>query len=207
MTPRKPEPNSLAYPATDATGRGPTGPGERFGYWDAWKGLAILAVVALHATDQSLTFRVGSLNWWFGLTVCQLLDFAVPLFLAIAGYFAGQSTTSTAAEFYGKRIVRILPPYLFWTLVAVLLVRRPDLQSPRALFDDLVLGQGIGIGYFVIVLLQYVLITPLLRKLTSTRSHLLAMVAISVASLAWNYAVDMACWCQEGERFSSHRRM
>jgi surface polysaccharide O-acyltransferase-like enzyme len=163
----------------------------RSGYWDSWKGLAILAVVALHSTDESLTFPIGSTNWYFGLALCQLLDFAVPLFLALAGFFAGGRAAVPRAEFYRKRLLRILPPYVFWTAIAVLLNKPADILSLRAILGDLLLGRGIEIGYFVVVLLQYVLITPLILMIGRDRHHILAMVAITVVSLSLTYAVRM----------------
>lgn len=65
----------------------------RESYWDSWKGVAIIAVVAIHASGATQFFEDGSFNWYFGLVLRQFIDFAVPLFLAMAGYFSMKGAT------------------------------------------------------------------------------------------------------------------
>jgi len=127
----------------------------RSNYWDGWKGVAIIAVVAIHASAELGNFPAESFNWYFGLVFRQFINFAVPLFLALAGFFAVRSSTDFGLDYYRKRLMRVLPPYLFWTVVFVLLKHPSHFFSPGALSKDIFLGTGIGIGYFVIVLVQF----------------------------------------------------
>ena len=159
----------------------------RSSYWDNWKGLAIIAVVAIHASSSTRLFPEGSLNWFFGLGFRQMMDFAVPMFLALSGYFSVSAKGKRAIDFYKDRMPRLLLPYTFWTILS--LARTSPLTPPsleevlRAFF----FGEGIGIGYFVIVLLQYILITPLLVRIQSTRIHLTIICILTFAGLALSY--------------------
>ena len=161
----------------------------RSNYWDTWKGITILCVATLHATG-TFQFPTKSRNWYCELVICQFADFAVPMFLALSGYFAAKSFTHVfhdIKKYWLARFVRIIPPYLFWTAVFVLLKRRSDLLSINALDKDIFFGLGIGIGYFVIVLLQFILLTPLIMKIKKAQDHIVIMVSITSVGLLLNY--------------------
>ena len=72
----------------------------RISYWDNWKGIAIIAVVAIHASNGTAAFEEGSFNWLFGLTFRQFIDFAVPLFLAMSGYFSVKNSSGNPISYY-----------------------------------------------------------------------------------------------------------
>lgn len=159
----------------------------RNNYWDAWKGIAILAVVFIHASGSTSTFEKDSFNWSFGLVFRQFIDYAVPLFFAIAGYFSLAKEKTSALDYYKKRLLKILPPYLIWTLVYILL--KTPLSPPTAeeVVRGIFLGTGIGIGYFVVVLVQYVILTPALHRLNSKPAHLAIILIISSVGACFTY--------------------
>lgn len=164
----------------------------RSNYWDTWKGIAIISVIAIHVTGAALEFPTKSPNWYFGIILFQFFDFVVPLFLALAGYFAAKNSInhlSDVKKYWHARLVQILPPYLFWTIVSISLKSPSDFLSITVLDKDIILGGGIGIGYFVIVLVQYILITPLIMKIKRTSHHIIMMVAITCGALILNYSL------------------
>ncbi len=161
----------------------------RNNYWDAWKGIAILAVVAIHATRESEKFPAESFVWYFGLVFRQIINFAVPMFLALAGYFAARSSTGFGLLYYRRRLGRILPPYLFWTFVYVLLKNPSHFFSIDAISKDIFLGTGIGIGYFIVVLVQFILITPFILTVKGQWRHILIMAVVSAGSMLITYEV------------------
>jgi surface polysaccharide O-acyltransferase-like enzyme len=161
---------------------------------DTWKGVAILAAIGIHSVGSAIAFPSGSPNWVFGLLIRQPLNAAVPLFLALAGYFAGRASLQTAGDrrlFWRKRAVRILPPYVVWSLIYLALRSPEHLLDPLALAKDILLGSGIGIGYYVIVLIQCIAITPLLAHLKEDRHHIGVMISVTVVALAFRYFVAL----------------
>lgn len=115
---------------------------------DFIKTVAIIAVISIHIStaflDRSIPF---SANFNFLLLMNQFSRFAVPLFFASSGFLLAlkyntsfsfkqfyifsserkkihnsQPLESNAWEFYKKRLVRILPSYLFWTLIYYLVI-------------------------------------------------------------------------------------
>lgn len=157
---------------------------------DEWRGVAIIAVVAIHVSASSLAFPPSSPNWVFGLWVRQVLGFAVPLFLCIAGYLAGGKrfeTPEARSRFRRHRLARVLTPYLVWTVAAIALRGPEHWFGPALLVRDVLLGEGIGVGYYVVVLAQYVVLTPLIARITESRHHLAVMAFITIAGLGLRY--------------------
>lgn len=167
---------------TDLFGLSRGGNSLRSEYWDGWKAVCMIAVIALHAIPAPETFHAGSLKWYADITISQIILFPVPIFLGMAGFFSlGRSSASqldNPIDYYKGRSMRILPPYLIWTTVSILLEHRSHLSSIRELSEDLLLGTGIGIGYFVIVLIQFILLTPVLAKLNDMRMHIIVMTVL-----------------------------
>lgn len=160
-------------------------------FWDNVKGAAILAVVLIHASDPMLAEPSGSLTWVLGLMLDQILDFAVPLFLAVSGFFARYDHNDTPLRYYTHRFKRILGPYILWTLVYLAVFRPADLVPPYHLIIALVTGAGIGIGYFVVVLCQWIVLTPLMARIRSQQTHLVLIVVTSGLGLLYSYIVRL----------------
>lgn len=141
----------------------------RLHYWDSWKGIAILAVILIHASGHTGKFAVNSFNWEFGLILRQFVNIAVPMFFAMAGYFAINNKKNNKYKnvlgFYKSRFLRVFSPYIFWTFVFLVLASPATLLSIVGMLKSIILGTGIGIGYFVIVLFQFIVLTPIINKI------------------------------------------
>ena len=163
---------------------------QRSGHWDQWKGFAIIAVIAIHATSTTADQTHPAWAESFSIVFRQFVNPAVALFLAMAGYFAARSWRGDAIEYWRSRGLRILPPYLAWTLIALALLKPSHFLSPWELFKDFAFGTGIGIGYYVIVLLQYVLLVPVLARLHGKAVNVVVMLVISLVGLSVSYTLQ-----------------
>lgn len=159
----------------------------RSAYWDNWKGLAIAAVVTIHACSGFPGGTAGSGAATQEMWIRQLTNFAVPFFFAAAGFFAPKGQITCIREFYSSRLLRILPPYLVWTTIYLGVGAFREGIDPITMFKGYVFGTGIGIGYFVIVLCQFTLLTPLLLSLKSLTTHWIVIISISLAGIAYTY--------------------
>ena len=129
--------------------------------FDAFRGLAIIAVVAIHAI-----YLGGSLKEATSLSYCQFLIFAVPAFLFMSGYWSSKENVRSLRSyrvFLSKRFSRILIPYLFWSsiLIGYSLVRARNIDGYKIICTFLTGGASIGY-YFIIVLAQLYILTPFL---------------------------------------------
>lgn len=171
--------------------------------FDAFRGLAILAVVALHCMDRppgradTPGTLLAGLNQAFVVLWKPWLVFAVPVFLFISGYFLGGTTISSWAD-YGahlqKRLLRILVPLVVWWLVGRLVlaglmiayfsVSHSDMPDParRELYFHIA-GIVQGPYYFLIALAQLYIILPALAWLNRMELGRLGLLAFCIAWL------------------------
>ncbi|WP_019502157.1 acyltransferase [Pseudanabaena sp. PCC 6802] len=169
------------------------------------RAIAITLVVAIHASN----------SWYFGangdvslahLNPVVFLDtainqagrFTVPLFVILSGFGLTMSETSRPFCFVGfwqRRSLRIIPPYIFFSLVSI--ASQPLFQS-ASLPDKLNhLWQVSQDGaadyhlYFLAIIIQCYIAYPLLRQIPfSTRNlALLGSFTICLFTLRWSVSL------------------
>lgn len=126
--------------------------------------LAMAAVILGHVTAAYIHnesgFTLLGMNLAFFLN--QAARFSVPMFFLLSGFSLGlREQPLSYPAFLKGRFLRVLPPYLVWTLIYELWNR--DL-GPRQLLRDLLTGQAAPHLYFIPILLQFYLLYPLLRR-------------------------------------------
>ncbi len=124
-------------------------------YFDFLRGIAIIMVVAIH------TFEGHSGVLAIGLR--QMLNTAVPVFLAISGFFIGKKTLETKEQcfdFWRNQIPKVYLPVLVWSILYLILA----IHNGKPMIQSLVLYAicGYSIYYFIAVIIQCYCILPLL---------------------------------------------
>jgi peptidoglycan/LPS O-acetylase OafA/YrhL len=145
-------------------------------------GLAIFAAVLNHATSYGYI----AMFWWvdqyravtppnydqlgtpayYGLVALQALTlFCVPAFLFAAGYFvayAARSGSGLTWKMVRARVTRLLWPYLIWSTL-------------RFLLDPALQQEFVVPYYFIVVLIQFYLLSPFIVRLAKERPRLLLL--------------------------------
>ncbi|BBD57972.1 hypothetical protein NIES2109_07400 [Nostoc sp. HK-01] len=150
--------------------------------FQALRGLAITAVVAIHASGIN---NETELNYGLSMIFRQLVNFAVPVFIFISGYFTPSyefTKLSDYLDFYRKRLSRILVPYLLWCILIILFYKHNYQWNWSKIFIDVITGQILGPYYFIIVLVQLILLIPLMA--TSTKSIVKNFLWLSLSPLS-----------------------
>jgi len=162
--------------------------------FDAFRGLAIIAVVAIHTSDTGFPWRysaTGEWNFFFLVAYRQLLNFAVPAFIFISGYWLSKEPIKSLKDyktFLIKRLSLIFIPYLFWAfiLLGYAVVKTHDINVYRIIFK--LLTGGAGRGYFFIILIaQLYVITPLLQYINRKPYALILVLILNIISLSALY--------------------
>lgn len=127
---------------------------ERIAYFDFLRGIAIMMVVGIH------TYTLGEDS----TLVRQLLNIAVPLFIAISGYFLSQKKMENKADyisFLKRQLPKVYLPVLVWSLPLYALA----LYSGSSIIKQtiLLLGCGISIYYFVAFIMQCYVVLPVVN--------------------------------------------
>jgi len=169
--------------------------------FDAFRGVAIIAVVAIHAAYQSFSIRFtpkGQWNFFFLIAYCQLLNFCVPAFFFISGYWVSKKPVESWQEyriFLTGRLGRILVPYFFWSFVLLgyAAIKFHHIDIYQVIFK-LMTGRAAEpyyIYYFMVVLAQLYVLTPLLLYLNRKPYGLVFIIVLNVISLLILYLSRM----------------
>ena len=158
--------------------------------YDLIRALAIVFIVIIHSSECIW----HSDNTWIRLEAAVLLaviETGVPLFLMLSGALLLGKQESLPV-FFKKRFLRIIPPFLFWSLVVFVIYRIMDgnkdlISFLPDYFVQLLTAKIHGIYWFVYMIIGLYLITPLLRIICREAKptiYLTALVGI-VALLSW----------------------
>jgi peptidoglycan/LPS O-acetylase OafA/YrhL len=153
--------------------------------FDVFRGVAIIAVVALH-----VVYLGGYWSPRF-LFCCQLFNFGVPAFIFISGYWMAKKPIRSLQDYKTyliKRLSRILIPYFFWSflLLAYAAISTGDVNMQKIIFK-LLTGRASFPYFFIILIAQFYVITPLLQYINRKRYGLMLVLIVNVISLLLRY--------------------
>lgn len=131
-------------------------------YFDTLRGIAILMVVAIH------TFIAGEFDNYqsiCAISMREICNVAVPLFLAISGFFIGRKKFESNYQiitFWKKQIPKVYIPTLFWSIpyLALTVFHQQSLLKNILVF----LLCGYSIYYFIALIIQCYLLLPFIQK-------------------------------------------
>jgi peptidoglycan/LPS O-acetylase OafA/YrhL len=137
------------------------------------KGLAIIAVVIIHflAAFPDSLYLDSTFSWW-SIPLQQFLRFCVPVFIALSGFGLAKKYTGRTVswrEFISRRVIRLLPLYLLWSVILWLSFQvYPSWQimPPESLWKQLLRGSVDYQLYFVPLILQLYLLFLFLHRLS-----------------------------------------
>jgi surface polysaccharide O-acyltransferase-like enzyme len=171
-------------------------------YIDTLRALAIIGVIVIHITSPLVNMTYGKIMpyWWIGNIVNSAVRFAVPLFLMLSGTtLLGKEYR--LGEFYKKRMMRVLVPFLFWIWIYWIyrwLMLMPK-QQPHGISDitkwsiDLFLNEGVSKHFWYIYMILFIyLLVPFIGKIVLKASRkaltvfLIAWVLLCVATYSMN---------------------
>ena len=164
--------------------------------FDAFRGLAIFFVVIAHTTAYGwLDGSRTGFNFWFSVANRTFELCALPMFLFISGYWLATARFDSKGDyvkFLGKRVSRVAIPYLFWSVFFILLYSwRAHSFSAPGFIKKLVLGQAEGPYFFIVMLLQFYVLTPLFVYLSKKTYGLKLVVGCHAAFTIFLYVLRL----------------
>lgn len=142
---------------------------ERIAELDILRALAIFAVILIHTVSGALyNASWSSETFKFYLILDQFCRFSVPLFVGLSGYtltLRYKDNLVNLSEFLRRRVLRLIPWYLFWSAVIFLYIRFSVfwINAPRfPAWKVIFLGKADYHLYFVPMILQLYVLFPLL---------------------------------------------
>ena len=138
------------------------------------RALAIFAVVLIHTCPGGM--------WQ---VICRpFINYAVALFLFLSGYLT-KIENNDWITFYKKRIVRVLIPYIVWTILYTLSSSPPNLMLQ--LLKNLITTKAAGTLYYIFVYIQFAILTPALGKLAKSRFRWVGWLVSPISTILFKY--------------------
>jgi len=137
----------------------------RIEYFDFLRGIAIIMVVGIHTfVAYPIDTPLGVCSAFFR----QVLNCAVPIFLALSGFFLGTKSLNRWDEkycFWKKQIPKVYIPALIWSfpyfIQNVIQVQVGDILIKQVVA---LLVCAFSIYYFIALIVQYYFLLPMLQK-------------------------------------------
>lgn len=150
----------------------------RIPYFDFLRGIAILMVISNHTfeTFPLSSNLIGNIKMFTG----QLIQCAVPIFIAISGFFISRKQTDYL-HFLKRQIPKIYIPLLIWSFPYYFKALHNGYNVfPATAFYFCC---GFSIYYFIALILQLYLLSPILCKLNRHKGWRVATVLITAITL------------------------
>lgn len=165
---------------------------ERVLYFDVLNVVAGFGVVVMHFNGLVHSFE-PTFDWAQSLLFNCLFYWAVPAFLMLSGAtLLDYRDRYTTREFLVRRALRVLVPFVAWSLIAlvwkVLTAQMEPPVGPRSLLDLVFNSKIIDVYWYFIPLMVVYLCLPVLSLLREQRRALWYLVAVG-ATL--NYAAPL----------------
>ena len=160
-------------------------------YFDFLKGIAILMVVGIHTYPGGHSLGNG-LSDTIQLVLINFFNCAVPLFLAISGYFIGKRKLYSASEcksFWKKQIPTVYIPALLFSLPwFVTYCITVDYNLGGVIINTAKLFLcGHSVYYFVALIIECYLLAPLLVRHNNIKTLILVITISVITTIGIEY--------------------
>lgn len=173
-------------------------------YFDVLNIIATLGVVFLHTNGLAHTYSKTA-DWFQALAVEVLFYWPVPIFFMISGAtLINYRSRYTTKEFFKKRFVRTVIPFVAWTLINAVLKQINPLVIGEKAFINRCFNTSIeNVYWFFIPLFAIYIAMPVLSRLKNEKETLWYMAGaafllnsvlpflFAVVGLQWNYSLTM----------------
>jgi surface polysaccharide O-acyltransferase-like enzyme len=178
-------------------------------YLDTLRALSTVGVITIHVTTPILKMMYGKNMefWWIGNSVDSTVRFVIALFLMLSGATM-LNREYKLGEFYKKRFMRVLVPFLFWLVVYwvyrwTILIPKMQPHSFQGIMNwaaNLFVTEGVSkhFWYIYMILVLYLFLPFLgkgLRKLSQSTILIILFAWVLVNILFSNNVIHTTGWC------------
>lgn len=157
---------------------------ERVAYFDILRAFAIVGVIAIHSLAIDCHFDNANCNFTLAVLYKQIVNFSVPLFLALSGFFLANKKVEHRIDylkFLKIHIIRVLIPFIIWSVFYISIDYTIRGASLKSVFVNFISFQAAPPFYFILLIIQCYLLLPLLKKMATIKGIVCAGI-ISVVS-------------------------
>ncbi len=138
-------------------------------YWQMVRGICIILVILIHCNNGLSLINDGN-NFYYLIIVRQIINFPVVVFVFMSGYFSYIDLHNIKIkDYYFKRLKKLFIPYVVWSLFYMVAYTLMGEKTEKSIMYALFTGKAASHLYFIVLLIQLVLLTPLLIKMLDYR--------------------------------------
>ena len=144
-------------------------------FWQYIRGISIIAVIMIHVMYQTFS------NYdYLNIFIRAIINFAVPAFIFMAGYF---SKNEPAKVFYKKKLKRLLIPLIVWDVIYTIVMLISKDMSFISVIKKLIISSAGYHLYYIYVLIQLFIITPILYKYIKIKNKFLKFLPLLITPI------------------------
>ncbi|WP_243671060.1 acyltransferase [Methanoculleus chikugoensis] len=167
-------------------------------------GVAALAVIAVHVSMNYTRIPAVNLLALLDVFIYISAHFAVPVFIFVSGWVlaARYAGDYSPGEFYRRRAKTILPPYLFFTALYLLVaveggtIGFSGVPSLERVVEALLLGNAAYHLWFFVLIIQLYLLFPLIIRgydfFDRAGASLFLLLSLFIIQILWNAGAHIA---------------
>lgn len=118
--------------------------------------------------------------------VRPFINFAVATFIFLSGFLTN-IYNSDWKNFYKKRIIRVIIPYIIWTLLYTTASSIGNGIELKRYITNLISAKATGALYYIFVYIQFVILTPFLCKLTKSKYNWIGFLIAPISVIIRYY--------------------
>ncbi len=153
---------------------------EKNKYFQDIRGICILAVILIHLMTKQEEEFLNSVN----IILRTILNFCVGIFIFLSGYFMNiDKVKKNSKKWVANRLRRIGIPFLIFSILAatIQMIRNKDTIIKYVI--HIVLGTSSTQLYYIVVLVQLILITPFLIKIIQSKNLYTKSIVIIITPI------------------------
>lgn len=154
-------------------------------YFEVLRVVAVFCVVGVHGIGTIIAYSPEGYGYeiWNKILI-SLSNLGVPIFLMISGFFLLGRPVENVFKWYKKRVIKILPAFLFWGLIYSIYfagIEQHDIANIPMFYVKGLLCNTIHPTYwFVYTILGFYFITPFLSKMLNAMSEVEISILVGV---------------------------
>jgi len=156
------------------------------------RSIATMLVVLVHVTSRIYYANGEFTNHVIGY-FNQFSRLGTPIFAVISGFLLTISTLKRPFDlnyFIKSRFTKILLPFIIWTTLYIILSFSFD-ETFNSLSNNIIntylLGSGETHLYFILVVIEFYILFPLLQKISSGKPIVILYVLATILNIFWFY--------------------
>lgn len=146
-------------------------------YYQMIRGVCIISVIIIHLLSRQENEAINSFN----IILRTVVNFCVGVFVFLSGYFVNiEKIKKDKRKWMLGRLKRVGIPFLIFSTIAATIAMMKNGNSIMGYIIDILIGSASAQLYYIVVLIQLIILTPILVKIINSKKRYLNIIIIAI---------------------------